>query len=110
MICPKCKYEYREGVILCPDCGAELVEECESEKNNSPEFNPNEEICILCSAANEFEADIIIAKLRAEGVYAAKKFKGIDGYNKIILGRTILGVEILVAKSLYDTALEIIKS
>lgn len=110
MVCPKCKYEYRKGIILCPDCGAELVEECELKKNNSSDFNPNEEICVLCSAANELEADIIIAKLRAEGVYAAKKFKGIDGYNKIILGRTILGVEILVAKSLYDTALEIIKS
>lgn len=24
--CPKCKYEYKEGVIVCSDCGVELVD------------------------------------------------------------------------------------
>ncbi len=26
-ICPNCNYEYVEGVITCPDCGANLVDE-----------------------------------------------------------------------------------
>lgn len=34
--CPKCKYEYREGVTVCPDCECELVDDlslvCEEEK------------------------------------------------------------------------------
>ncbi len=25
-ICPKCKYEYRPGTTVCPDCGEKLVE------------------------------------------------------------------------------------
>ncbi len=25
MICPKCKYEYRDGISTCPDCESELV-------------------------------------------------------------------------------------
>lgn len=24
--CPKCKYEFTEGVKVCPDCGTELIE------------------------------------------------------------------------------------
>ncbi|MFZ2324374.1 MAG: zinc ribbon domain-containing protein [Ignavibacteriaceae bacterium] len=26
-ICPNCRYEYVEGVKVCPDCGASLVDE-----------------------------------------------------------------------------------
>jgi len=25
LFCPKCRYEYGEGVLVCPDCGEELV-------------------------------------------------------------------------------------
>jgi hypothetical protein len=25
MYCPKCRYEYKEGVTKCPDCGVDLV-------------------------------------------------------------------------------------
>ena len=32
--CPKCKYEYREGFTLCPDCDVELVPELPWRKNH----------------------------------------------------------------------------
>ena len=39
--CPKCKYEYREGVTVCPDCDCELVDDlslvCEE---NKPAIDP----------------------------------------------------------------------
>lgn len=35
MFCPKCKYEYVEGVKECPDCNVALVEElAEDEEDN----------------------------------------------------------------------------
>ncbi|MCR4787847.1 MAG: hypothetical protein K5888_04605 [Lachnospiraceae bacterium] len=38
--CPKCKYEYREGITVCPDCDCELVDDlslvCEE-----PSFDPS---------------------------------------------------------------------
>lgn len=108
MFCPYCEAEYREGIFVCPECEQELVEELEKPEPIS--FNPDEKICILCSAADEFEADIIIAKLRAEGIYASKKFRGSDAYNRIILGRTVLGVDIEVGESKLSEAKDIIKS
>ena len=32
MWCPKCKYEYREGIKVCADCGCELVEKLDDAK------------------------------------------------------------------------------
>ncbi len=32
--CPKCKNEYRKGILVCSDCGAALVDELPQEDNN----------------------------------------------------------------------------
>ncbi len=108
MFCSKCKSNYRDGILICPECEEELVEELK--KSVSVSFNPDEKICTLCTAGDEFEADIIISKLRSEGIYASKKFKGSDDYGRIILGRTVLGVEIQVGESNLAEAENIIKS
>mgnify|MGYP002539646161 CR=1 FL=1 len=105
MICPKCHAEYREGFTHCPECDCDLV--TKDQLSPEPEPRPHEEPCRLCEAVDEFEAEIIIAKLRSEGIYAFKQFRGSDSYNRILLGRTILGVDIYVAQSQLRAAQEI---
>lgn len=34
MYCPKCRYEYRNGFTVCPDCEVDLVETLEKERSN----------------------------------------------------------------------------
>lgn len=105
MFCPNCRGEYREGIEVCPACDEVLVEALPTEG-----FNGDERPCRVYTAANEFEAEVIIAKLKAEGIYAFKKFKGTDSYNRIVLGRTILGVDVIVGESNSEKACEIIRS
>ncbi len=37
--CPKCKTEYREGILICADCGTELVEELAKNEENTNSFD-----------------------------------------------------------------------
>ncbi|MDO4285521.1 MAG: hypothetical protein Q4C60_09330 [Eubacteriales bacterium] len=39
MWCPNCKNEYREGITVCADCGAPLVEELQEESAAEPDFS-----------------------------------------------------------------------
>ncbi len=109
MTCPNCNYDYREGITVCPECGTALVEK---DLANEPTKNayPREKAMCAAVAADEIEAEIMIAKLRVENIYAFKKFRGSDSYNRILLGRAILGVEIMVAASDLETAKEILEN
>ena len=103
MYCPKCKAEYREGIEVCPECDCPL-ENAVPEGDEAFEPDINEKGVEVYNAVDEFEADIIISKLMAEGIYAYKAYKGIDSYNKILLGRTLLGVKIIVGESSVEEA------
>lgn len=48
--CPVCKYEYKDGIKLCADCGAELVDVLE---DNNPE--PSEEVIAVVADETEDE-------------------------------------------------------
>ena len=77
--------------------------------NEEPVYNIEEKGVEIYTAADEFEANIIISKLMAEGIYAYKKYKGIDSYNRIIFGKTMLGVKVIVGESHLEEAEEILK-
>lgn len=109
MFCSKCKAEYREGIKMCPECGIELVPYLPEEKEEAV-IVPDEKAVEIYNAADDFEADIIIAKLKAEGIYAYKAYKGIDSYNKILLGRTLLGVKVFVGESHKEEAEDILSA
>lgn len=103
MFCPKCKSEYRDGYDRCPECNCRLVENLPEEqkyKTSEPSF--------LCEASDDFEAEIILAKLKSDGIYAFKRYRGSDGYNMILLGRAILGIDIFVSSADLKTAQEIL--
>ena len=105
MYCPKCKAEYREGYTHCTECGCPLTT---TPPSSEDPLQSHPEPAFLCDAANDFEADIIVSKLAAEGVQAYKRYRGADSYNRILLGRTILGVEILVAADDFEEAQNIL--
>lgn len=109
MFCSKCKSEYRDGITVCPECGENLADELPKDDKDIP-ISHDEVPCHVYTAADDFEAEIILAKLKAEGIFAYKQFKGSDSYNRILLGRTILGVDIFVAADQAAEAAEIIKN
>jgi methionyl-tRNA synthetase len=57
--CPKCKYEYKRGVRVCPDCGLKLVPKLHQQ--------PTEELVdedLVCVATFPFEIPAQEAKLK----------------------------------------------
>ncbi len=65
--CPKCRFEYRQGVSRCPDCGAKL------EAGPAPEakgtlVSADTELVRLCRVADPTEAEILRAALAEAGI------------------------------------------
>jgi hypothetical protein len=85
MFCPNCKYEYRLGVTVCPDCGATLVYKL------PPEFKDEKPAPVLLELVTVFEsADrslIAVAKeiLDEAGIeYYAKNENLIRRYTRMV--------------------------
>lgn len=59
--CPNCKDEYRAGIKVCVDCGAELVDELPSEADENEAMDPmsfGEFSKEMLKAADEFELEL----------------------------------------------------
>jgi hypothetical protein len=69
MFCPKCLYEYEKGIIKCPDCGADLVNENPVEDDGEGDL-PDIRTAELAEVANEIEAQILRDMLSQEGIYS----------------------------------------
>jgi len=101
--CPKCKCEYREGFTSCSDCGCELVEVLEAEKDE--EIIENDTEAYLISVNDDFDARIIESKLNAFGIPSFKKTDGLNG----IYGFTgTSSIDIYVPSMLLDDARDLI--
>lgn len=68
-VCPKCNYEYVEGITICPDCGSALISEDELEEFNKRE---EEDWVLVYTSFDEFEVDMIIGNLESAGISTSK--------------------------------------
>ncbi|MCF6268488.1 MAG: DUF2007 domain-containing protein [Melioribacteraceae bacterium] len=59
MLCPKCEYEYHEGITTCPDCNTELVTIEDFEGNL---VHPKDWV-IVSTCADIVEADMLKSNL-----------------------------------------------
>ncbi len=62
--CPECRAEYEKGVKVCPDCEVALV------ATLPPEFADEEDWEIVFTASQEYEAELVRARLEEEGIVA----------------------------------------
>ena len=76
--CPKCKYEYVEGIEKCPDCDAELVWELPdhklpfelpAESARHQDLLRDEEIVTVFTAKDSIEEEIVRGILESAGIH-----------------------------------------
>jgi hypothetical protein len=61
--CPNCRFEYKEGLSKCPDCGADLVDQLpEEEPLENPNFVP------LRNLPSRMYAQMLQEALKSEGI------------------------------------------
>jgi hypothetical protein len=100
MFCPKCKSEYREGFKQCKECQLDLVTQLATE-----EFEDDDVLIELTSSIQQTAIGVIKSILDAEGIKytifdeSTGNLYPIPGANRL-----------MVAKSDYQTAQELLKS
>ena len=62
--CPECRAEYLPGIKVCPDDGATLV------ASLPPEFSDEDEWTIVYTSMQDYEAEMIRARLEEDGILA----------------------------------------
>jgi hypothetical protein len=70
--CPSCKYEYKEGATICPDCGVALVKG----ELVYPQSNPERDLesVLLFRTDNYIEAQFLAGYLEEEDIpYVTKR-------------------------------------
>lgn len=71
-------------------------------KNKKPQ--PMDGFKLLITANDTIEANIIESKLKASGIETIRKYREPGAYLTLVLGKTIMGVDILVAEDKLEEA------
>lgn len=101
MICPKCEYEYLEGITTCPDCGSELVNKEDFEEN----LTDYSDWIVIHTTYTKIDAEMFAANLEGADI----DVKIIDQSDKVYpLVGNLSVVKIMVKKSDTEEAMKII--
>lgn len=103
MICPNCEYEYVDGITVCPDCGADLVDEAEFEGKL---VHPSDWI-IVYTCYEVYEADMMKTNLESAGIEAVILEQSDRSFPAM---GDLQMVKLMVKKSDCDDAVEFIKT
>ena len=101
--CPNCKYEYRDGIPICPDCDMPLVSElAEDTHPNDVEFVP------LPDLPGRIYADMVNGALEAKNIPCYIRSDGVmDTYGITGTGPVSRGFRIFVPQDRLEECLEI---
>jgi hypothetical protein len=101
MICPKCEYEYIEGIKVCADCGADLIPVEEFEGHL---LHPSDWV-VITTVPEQYEAEMIKANLEGgdiESLIYSKQDRNFP------VSFAWASIKILVKKTEVNVALQII--
>lgn len=65
-VCPNCKYEYIEGIVICPDCNVALVDELKNFNELS-----EEDWVLVYTTFSLIDADMLKENLESAGISAS---------------------------------------
>lgn len=99
MFCPKCKYEYKEGVFICADCGASLVPQL-------PKEHEGKDLEFVCIIETSFSAEIAMIESNLEG---SDVDYYVQGENVITVGPFAEPARVFVVKEHLARAKELLK-
>ncbi|HOK42389.1 MAG TPA: DUF2007 domain-containing protein [Thermoclostridium caenicola] len=99
--CPECRREYEKGYKVCADCGSEL--------EDHPDGNVFHHAAYLTTASDSIEADLLEAILREHHIPVMRKYRESGAYLNIIMGNTVMGIDLYVPASSLEDARNLIR-
>lgn len=105
--CPHCKTEYREGVSVCADCGATLVEALPPTGEEAVPVRCNEQPLrpvLLAAALDDAGVSLAEQLLRQAGIPVWRRDREAGGYLRIVMGSSVYGSDLYVDEEQLEAA------